>query len=1084
MKKLMTVVFLAAIPCCWAQIPGTNIAVVDGITNTNIAAAVNYFANKSEQGGVVWDYIAYEDVLTNPFQQDTAIKLFLGTGKPSNLCGSSATTNVNCLVLEAPWVLPAGTQIHGSGRVNFLGDPSTGTMFTIGKNFPAPLGPSSRPSPMCNASGGSLSGAASPGGNFYFVVAQYNSVDTNSNGQLTPGIGLHSSEFSCNLATGSSGSVSIPTPSALNNSTSTFANGLATEWYTFGTSGFSGTATFSTSSAGGCTVVGIVGACATASSMSFAQGQPFDLAAGVPICVGSNTFPCPATNLFYIASINNGRTVSILGNVSANQIAIGTGTQTWYSSLGAYQMIIPGSQEFTGVTATYAAGVVTLSVSPATWSGGYMGSASIIVNGCSHAGNNGIFSMTGGGSGGATLTYADASGGNATGCFVALASGANGICAGTGGSTGSIDPQGCLQVSGSGTMIVTTLTATDGGYPPLPVDVSNCMFYMGGGNSSNIIFDTFIENFSINLTNGDSSNVVASSATQPTPYTNSPACAFYVNTAQEESYLHEFNISGASQQSYGVFANSAPNFSMEDAITGGGPDGYEGFIDCTAATPSVCTLHGSGTVSNPVGNWWGVAVRIATASTCPLGSGALCIISTVNSPTQFTLTTPVAGGAAISDEAFCIGSNQPSTNCGGSGTKNGGNFIPYIFDGSANPDVSATGANGTARLMKNVSISSKAGAYNPYLVDIRGPNASVLIAATHMEENPATGNDCVYITGGANVTFKGDKSQCPNATVHRDATAGQGSVENILNSAGALFEDDQITAGSGNGCGNNCLLKNPGGSVPGSYASYVNYSTAAAPIFAAWGFPKAGTPTAGKLQCVFGSASIGDCATAPTNFEAIGIGLTADNSTAQYQFAGVALVNSSTPMTWSQKDTVCSDPTSAAFAVDVGLTSICPPGTLQIGFVYATDASTTSHLVALQIGKGTGIMVANIAILISAASIGNTNLCGVTPCPVGTYRVNAYVDITTACTTGGAGSTYAVNVSYTDDGGSKNAPLNLLGTGVTGGAVSMLSTANFGEATQTLRSAGTAAIQYNTTSGGCGTGVMVGNLYLSLDRVQ
>ena len=143
------------------------------------------------------------------------------------------------------------------------------------------------------------------------------------------------------------------------------------------------------------------------------------------------------------------------------------------------------------------------------------------------------------------------------------------------------------------------------------------------------------------------------------------------------------------------------------------------------------------------------------------------------------------------------------------------------------------------RVVKNVSISSKAGAYNPYLIDIRGANASVLLDATHVEENPATGNDCVYITGGANVTVKGDKSQCPNATVHRDATAGQGSVENILNSVGALFEDDQTTSGGGNGCGtnNNCLLKNPGTSVPGSHSSYVNYSKVACPRLCCLGVP-------------------------------------------------------------------------------------------------------------------------------------------------------------------------------------------------------------------------------------------------------
>ncbi len=852
MKKLMTVLFLAAIPCCWAQIPGTNIAVVDGITNTNIAAAVNYFANKSEQGGVVWDYIPYEDVLKNPFQQNTAIKLFLGTGKHATVCGRS---NINCLVLEVPWVLPAGTQIHGSGRVDFLGDASTGTMFTIGTLFPAPLGPSPMPTLACNPTGGNLTGGSSPIGNFYFVVAQYNNVNTNTSGQATPGIGLHSSEFSCNLsAVTSLGSVAITAPAANSN-----ALGSATEWYIFGTSGFSGTVNTG-GATGGCPANCV----AFATGNNFAQSQPLDLAPGVPICIGSNTVPCPTANLFHILQINNATTLTLMESPGSLSGA------TYYSSLGAYQLLFPTT---------------------------------------------------------------------------------NGVC----GTGGTIDPQGCLL---AGNFTVKTLAGA--GQPPLPVDVSNCMFYMGGGNSSTITFDTFMENFSINLTNGETNTSNVLGPTSPTPYINSPSCAFYVNTAQEEGYLREFNISGASQQSYGVFANSAPNFSIEDAITGGGPNGYFGNISCTSATPAVCTVSGT---SDPVGNWWGNLINITNANMCPAApsgdSGHVCRIATINSPTVFTLTTQVSVGG-VSNMPYCMGSNMATTNCLGSSlttnTTNQGNFIPYVFDGTVNPNVSGMGANGTARLMKNVSISSKSGAYNPYLVDIRGPNASVLFAATHMEENPNTGNDCVYITDGANVTVKGDKFECPNATLHRDATAGQGSVENILNSAGVLFEDDQIVSGTGNGCGNNCLLKNPATSTPGSHGSYVNFSEAAAPIFAAWGFPKAATSNAGNLECVFTSPHVGDCGSTTANARAVGIGLAAETSTAFYQFAGIATVNSSAPAIWQATDVVCSDPSNPAFSVDNGTAGICPVGMLQVGVVYLTDtASTTSHQVMLRMGSPTPI---------------------------------------------------------------------------------------------------------------------------------
>lgn len=120
----------------------------------------------------------------------------------------------------------------------------------------------------------------------------------------------------------------------------------------------------------------------------------------------------------------------------------------------------------------------------------------------------------------------------------------------------------------------------------------------------------------------------------------------------------------------------------------------------------------------------------------------------------------------------------------------------------------------------------------------------------------------------------------------------------------------------------------------------------------------------------------------------------------------------------------------------------------------------------------------------SGASIGSTLLCSTTNCPVGTYRVNAYLDITTACTTGG---TYLASLIYTDDQGSKTVPINLSGTGSVPatGVVTISSSANFGQAAQILRSTGAASINYSTTAVACATGgPMVGKLYLSVEPIQ
>ena len=127
----------------------------------------------------------------------------------------------------------------------------------------------------------------------------------------------------------------------------------------------------------------------------------------------------------------------------------------------------------------------------------------------------------------------------------------------------------------------------------------------------------------------------------------------------------------------------------------------------------------------------------------------------------------------------------------------------------------------------------------------------------------------------------------------------------------------------------------------------------------------------------------------------------------------------------------------------------------------------------------------------SGTSIGTTTLCSSGNCPAGVYKLSAYIDVTTACTTTG---TYFASVTYTDDVGSKTIVLPLAGTGTTltllgpaafTDSISLASTSNFAQGDFTFRSSGAAAISYSTTAGACGTGgPAVGKMYLSVVPLQ
>lgn len=177
----------------------------------------------------------------------------------------------------------------------------------------------------------------------------------------------------------------------------------------------------------------------------------------------------------------------------------------------------------------------------------------------------------------------------------------------------------------------------------------------------------------------------------------------------------------------------------------------------------------------------------------------------------------------------------------------------------------------------------------------------------------------------------------------------------------------------------------------------------------------------------------------------------------------------------------CNVATSICEQAPTAVTSylVNKPGVAAGGTLIGTNTSSvitqgfsgdTNHSATVTTGSGT--------------SIGSTSLCSTTFCPVGTYRVNVYIDITTACGTTGS---YTINLIYTDDQGSKTVPINLEGTGSVPatGVLTTTSTANFGYDSFILRSTGSASINYSTTAVACGTaGPMVGKLYLSVEPLM
>jgi hypothetical protein len=174
----------------------------------------------------------------------------------------------------------------------------------------------------------------------------------------------------------------------------------------------------------------------------------------------------------------------------------------------------------------------------------------------------------------------------------------------------------------------------------------------------------------------------------------------------------------------------------------------------------------------------------------------------------------------------------------------------------------------------------------------------------------------------------------------------------------------------------------------------------------------------------------------------------------------------------------------AATAMTAGVETLL--GTRAQGVLFGTGSSS-----AIQDGNSGDANHSAVVSWSTATTIGSTSLCSSANCPVGTYRVSAYIDVTTACTTTGS---YVVNLIWTDDTTvSKTSIMPLVGLGVTPtfgptaitATLVPTSTTDFGTGSFILRSTGTTSINYSTTAGACATGGPgVGKLYFTIEPIQ
>ncbi|HYA24086.1 MAG TPA: hypothetical protein VEF05_07985 [Terriglobales bacterium] len=674
-----------------------NICVIDGVTHTTWQSCVDSFYANGISGGTIWDYDCTHDVSSEPFRQSSSgapisVQVWCGNGSQPSSSARCGTSNVNCMVMEVPLILPYGTRIHGSGRVAQTDQASQGTAFVNGANFPTALGPVAPLTATCGNNGDV--GAALSNGTYHLVATELNSLDPSGRVKLTPGFSAHSTDTTVTCSTGGSGqSIRVNAPPALTSSNASF-NG--SEFFLYSAPDVTGTANTTNSTVGGCTGDGQHGCVTWATGATFnVSGFPV----GTLIKIGTSGGFDGAGN--YVITCQPTATLLCVSPQPGAQTGV-----TYHASFGAWQQ-------------------------------------------------------------------------NRVGTDLACING------GSAGSAGTLNPLDCALAGNTAAAIL----ATGSGPLAVPLDVSNPLIVSADGNGSSLEFGISMDNFSANCTN--SSGVPSS-----LPGTQDPATLVFGNAWQEESYFQNFTWAGGCYQSYFYGSPNSPNSALRDGIVGGGPGnaGSAGFTGTVSTQnlssgncPANCVTYTSGSAKFQ-SNWAGSAITINSVA---------YTIAQVYTPTLLSLTTASGTQSGVSYSARGV-------------------FDIGVIDGTSNP---GAGANGTTRLIENVSSSAKSGANIPANWLVSGPMALTEFNESHAEQLPTTGTDCFLATNGASPSVLGDKHQCTNSILHITAS-GSGAAFNVRTAAGAnIAQDDTITAGSGNCNGNNSYCLNAGSLGSGSYSS-------------------------------------------------------------------------------------------------------------------------------------------------------------------------------------------------------------------------------------------------------------------------
>jgi hypothetical protein len=492
-------------------------------------------------------------------------------------------------------------------------------------------------------------------------------------------------------------------------------------------------------------------------------------------------------------------------------------------------------------------------------------------------------------------------------------------------------------------------------------------------------------------------------------------------------------------------------------------------IDCVTAT-TTCTLTDSGVLAanvlttasnvpiNHVVSATGAITTIADGNNplvinCALTSGTTCLttgettaattagaveyqITTLNTSTAIPLQVTQGAGVNATNTPLAL---NVAGGTGGVAAATGGGFTggPITLTSGAGSAAGATsGAGGTG------------GAIN-------------LIASIGGAGSATTGNGGVgggiVLTTGAGGAKGGNTANAGGAGGGLTATLGNGATGG-LTGAGGAGGPALITSGTGGNAGATSGTGGAGGNIsltagPGGTAAVGSTTGAGGNIVLTPG-AAGGTGTAGLIGVV-------QVAGANAGFVYLAQG--AANTTANTNIPANSIIDQA--------------PTAVTAYANTR------PGVSANGII----TNNVSAAVETQGFSGDG----NHSVVISfvaSQTVGATSLCSTTFCPAGTYVIDIFVDVTTACTSTG---TLVPWVGWTDDAGAKGAVGttffgNGFGTGfvATTGTLTVTSTTDYMQGSYIVRSTGAAAINYGYTSSACGSGSLAGKMYLSVYPVQ